>query len=296
MSFFAFIAFLIQSSQVPWVDMAERHIARVAMEQQLAAQRVAITARFTRSKSFALADVDEDVDPIAFADRLAAMRAEGEGETAALVEELQRQAEAEGAWAEKLANANATTNLDPEQEPPAPTTPSAPKPIPPRPPMQRPAPLPTKVTTTPAKNPVTTTAKGYTLSISKLGINEAPIIETDILDQKRFLSDLKGGVAHDFCNPGEPCKSVIFGHSSGFARDISAYKRIFARLNEMEVGDTVDVTRDGKRYTYKVFKKEIVGPNAVQILRNYNYEELTLFTCWPINTWKQRLVVYTKRI
>ncbi len=351
MSLLSVIAVALQICAVPWVDLAEQEMRAATMAQEVGSERLAIQARFSRAKAFALTGVDETVDPLVFNDRLSQIRASGDLTTAGLVEELQRQAAAEERWAHFLAEQNASVQLapgdTPTQIPTRPTPPPNPTPAgqgttgaqPPLGPDGRPLatgsqpplgpdglPLPSGIqpplatapstsgtppaaaspsagtppkgstTTGGPQAPVRTEDTRYLLSIPKIGLADIPIIETDIFDQGTFLSDLRSGVAQAFCHPGEPCKSVIFGHSSGFANDVSNYKRVFVRLNELEVGDTVKVNYRSRSYTYVVFKKEIVAPDAVEILKNYDWEELTLFTCWPINTWQKRLVVYTKRV
>lgn len=339
MNLLTILSLILRASQVPWVDLAKEELRTAQLAQQVGAERLAITARFTRAKALALAGVDSDAPSyeLAYEDRMTQLRSSGDDETADLVAELQRQADAEERWSTFLAEQNATATLQPGADEPAPV-PAVPRPTPPprpstvdpnqaqltppelrvpgaqeTPPSLRGQPAqPTPATGQPAQptpggssspapaagtpaDPARSNDSRYLLTIPKLGITDLPVVETDIFDQSRFLADLHHGVAHDFCNPDEPCKSVIFGHSSGYANDPSPYKRAFVRLNELEVGDTITVNYRSRRYTYTVFKKEIVAPTAVQILKNYNYEELTLFTCWPINTWQKRLVVYTKR-
>jgi LPXTG-site transpeptidase (sortase) family protein len=329
MNLFALIAFCINATHVSWTDLAMQQIDHIMLSRQIYAERLAIQARFTHSKAFTLAGVEDIRDTYAFRSRLEELRKNGEYVTAEMLEKLEEQALEEEQKAQTIAGTNVTVALTPDTEnttgestpsssgqgtttsPTTPGTPALPTPGQQQPIPALPTPggtsspaLPTPDTSqepsgTPGvqgPGPVPDGSKEYRLSIPKLDIYNVPVIKTDIMNEDRFLSDLKNGVAQDFCNPGEPCKNVIFGHSSGYRNDPSKYKQIFARLNELNNGDHIVVDYKGKRYTYVVFKKEIVAPDAIGILRNYNYEELTLFTCWPINTWQKRLVLYTKRL
>jgi sortase A len=72
----------------------------------------------------------------------------------------------------------------------------------------------------------------------------------------------------------------------------------FFRLNELQVGDPIDVVSGPVRYRYRVrahtdgASHEIVPPSAVDVVANHGRAELTLTTCHPRFSAAQRLVVH----
>ena len=64
----------------------------------------------------------------------------------------------------------------------------------------------------------------------------------------------------------------IAGHRVGYPGTKS--NLVFWDLNRLEKGDEILLTdSDGTRYTYKVFEKRVISPNAVSILRAHKGEE-----------------------
>ncbi len=62
-------------------------------------------------------------------------------------------------------------------------------------------------------------------------------------------------------------------------------------LDQMAVGDVVIVYWKGKEYDYAIRERRIVNPDQVSILDNTPNAQLTIFTCTPLFTTKQRLVL-----
>ncbi len=67
----------------------------------------------------------------------------------------------------------------------------------------------------------------------------------------------------------------------------------FYRIDEVKIGDPVYYNFDKKRYTYQVTETKVVDPTDVHIL-DQNEDKLTLFTCHPLFSTKQRYVVIAK--
>lgn len=81
--------------------------------------------------------------------------------------------------------------------------------------------------------------------------------------------------------------SVIAGHRG------HSFGTYFSRLDEMEVGDEIKVSKAGKTYIYEVFDIVIVEPTDLSVLRgSSNHQVLTLITCHPMYTSTHRLVVH----
>lgn len=67
--------------------------------------------------------------------------------------------------------------------------------------------------------------------------------------------------------------------------------RTFWNLDKLEIDDEFQITWDNKNYYYKVSETKIVEPDEISILYNTKNPIVTLFTCTPLYTSKQRLVV-----
>jgi sortase A len=71
--------------------------------------------------------------------------------------------------------------------------------------------------------------------------------------------------------------------------------RLFNRLNEVGVGDTIIIRTMDTVYNYVVFRTLKVEPNVVSILNRNNIDTLlTLVTCDPIDGATHRLIVQAK--
>ena len=65
----------------------------------------------------------------------------------------------------------------------------------------------------------------------------------------------------------------------------------FYLLDKLKVGDEFYMYWEGKRYDYKVREIKIVDPDQIDILYNTPNPQITLFSCTPLFTSAQRLVV-----
>ncbi len=116
------------------------------------------------------------------------------------------------------------------------------------------------------------------------------------------MSAMNNGVAHYRINgasayPGEIGNLVITGHSAGDVYSSNPYKYIFSGLERLEDGDLIYVNYNSVRYTYKIFKKEVVEPTNVAALQiETNKPILTLITCTPLGTSRYRLLVFAEQI
>lgn len=130
--------------------------------------------------------------------------------------------------------------------------------------------------------------------IQKIDVS-APIIDNvDGNNMQTYMNALENGVAHlkKTSLPGDPGNTVIFGHSSYFKNKPGNYKTIFAKLNNLTIGATIQIKHQNKDLAYKVFEKKIVRPEDVSVVSQDNTKRnLTLITCWPIGTTKERLVI-----
>jgi len=66
--------------------------------------------------------------------------------------------------------------------------------------------------------------------------------------------------------------------------------KTFYLIDKVSVGDPIYYDYEGIRYTYRVTETEIVQPDDVGIL-SQSENKLTLFTCHPLFSTKQRIVI-----
>lgn len=129
--------------------------------------------------------------------------------------------------------------------------------------------------------------KEYTLSIPKLNIADAKVLVGG--------EDLSKSLIHyvPVTLPGEYGHVSIFGHSTlPQLYNVKDYKTIFTYLPSLNKGDKIMVTMEGKRYEYEVYDMFIVNPDQVSVLeQKLDASYLSLITCVPPGTYKQRLVV-----
>ena len=97
--------------------------------------------------------------------------------------------------------------------------------------------------------------------------------------------------------PGEVGNFVVMGHSAGDIYSSNQYKFIFSGLERLEAGDIMYVHYSGLRYTYKVVDNEVIWPTEVsKLIMDTDKPMMTLVTCWPLGTSRQRLLVHAEQI
>ena len=92
-----------------------------------------------------------------------------------------------------------------------------------------------------------------------------------------------------WCMPGG--KIMVYGHSSSYPWDISPYTKIFRQVNKLKTGDDVYVTYQGQLYHYTVTDQQQIAPTDNSPFVGSG-EELLLYTCWPPDSTKSRLVIH----
>ena len=132
---------------------------------------------------------------------------------------------------------------------------------------------------------------------------EVPIVwDANAADQNSLNTAMDKGVAWFNINgasarPGEAGNFVLSGHSSNDWLDKGDYKFIFARLDQLNEGDTIYVNYNSTRYTYQVTGKQVVKPTNVAALTQTTTKPiLTLVTCTPLGTAIDRLLVFADQV
>ncbi len=81
--------------------------------------------------------------------------------------------------------------------------------------------------------------------------------------------------------------TVIYAHNKS---------SLFGPLTEIKIGYPITLkSRDGKIYSYSVYKIDTVTPDKIEVIKSVGREELTLYTCTGFADTK-RLVVKAKPI
>lgn len=135
--------------------------------------------------------------------------------------------------------------------------------------------------------------------IPKINV-EAPVVyDVNTINEAAVEQGLNRGVVHyaDTALPGQDGNAIIFGHSSGNIFNQGNYKFVFSLLRALNPGDTFYLQKDGKRYVYQIYKKEIVRPTDVSVLGlTDKTATATLITCDPPGLSTNRLVVIGEQI
>ena len=115
--------------------------------------------------------------------------------------------------------------------------------------------------------------------IPKIGVDR-------VLIQGTGKGDLREGPGHwpSTPFPGQGGNFVVSGHRT-------TYGAPFFRLDRLKVGDTIDLLMPYAAIRYKVTRSVIVLPTQVEEVRQRGFEQISLATCHPIYSAKQRLVV-----
>lgn len=138
--------------------------------------------------------------------------------------------------------------------------------------------------------------------IPKINVSAPIIFDLADLSEASSQEALQRGVIHypisgASAYPGQNGNTVLLGHSSSDFFKPGNYKFIFVQLNRLESGDLFYINYNSKRYTYKVFKTEIISPTDISKLAiGTDKPYATLITCDPPGSATNRLVVYGEQI
>lgn len=139
------------------------------------------------------------------------------------------------------------------------------------------------------------------LIIPKINV-DVPVVYDTKPDYDSQMKAMESGVAWfgipgANSKPGQVGNTVLSGHSSNDIIDQGNYKFIFARLEQLNTGDTIYTNYGGKRYTYTITKKEVVKPSEVnKLVYATDKPILTLITCTPLGTSLNRLLVTAEQV
>lgn len=126
------------------------------------------------------------------------------------------------------------------------------------------------------------TPKGNRLVIPKIGV-DVEIVEGQ--DERALWR----GIWHfpSSSTPPRGGNTVLTGHRFQY---LSGPRTLYL-LDQMQIGDPIIVYWQGQEYDYRIRERRIVNPDAVEILDDTTAPQLTVFTCTPVFSTKQRLVL-----
>ncbi len=126
--------------------------------------------------------------------------------------------------------------------------------------------------------PIVTDVKSYDSAAVQLGLRRGPLQYGSSVD------------------PGHKGNLVIVGHSSGQLWAPGGYKFVFTLLDKMALNDRILVDYKGNRYIYRVSETKVVPPTDLSVVQPTTEPQLTLITCTPVGTSKNRRVIIARQV
>ncbi|WP_019913674.1 sortase [Paenibacillus sp. HW567] len=123
------------------------------------------------------------------------------------------------------------------------------------------------------------------------------IIQIDKINLKLPILEgaTKANMKHAAAHMKETAPIGEVGNAAIAAHRSRTTGRLFNRLNEVEIGDTISVTTSGQDFKYVVYDISIVEPTDISVLNGHNDDKiLTLITCDPLINPTHRLIVHAK--
>lgn len=158
---------------------------------------------------------------------------------------------------------------------------------------------PPKATDTPAPAPKPDPSKPASVIIPSIDVNAPVVFDEPATVEWKVQLALRRGTVHygDTAVPGQSSGNVVIvGHSSGQPWAPGDYKWVFTLLDKVKVGDQVQINYQGIAYVYQVTDTVVVDPTDASVLAPTDKPTLSLVTCTPVGTSKNRLVVRAKQI
>lgn len=116
-------------------------------------------------------------------------------------------------------------------------------------------------------------------------------VDMPILEGKtQKVLDL-GGIWHipNTSSPDKGGNTVLSGHRWEYLPPSSTTLYL---LDKVQDGQPAIVYWHGQEYDYRITHREVVTPDRIDILNNTDHPQLTIFTCTPLFSTKQRLVLF----
>ena len=122
------------------------------------------------------------------------------------------------------------------------------------------------------------------IKIPKIGVEKAVVQGVGVEDLKKAPGHYPGTPL-----PGQPGNAAIAGHRT-------TYGAPFYNFDELDPGDKIFTTTFQGSFEYQVIETKIVRPSQVDVLNPTEDNRLTLTTCHPRFSAKERMIVVAKLI
>lgn len=130
-------------------------------------------------------------------------------------------------------------------------------------------------------------------SLDKIDKSFNHVIMPDLqLDQKIYEgtnpNTVNRGVWHlpNSSSPDKPSNTVLVGHRFSYHNPA-----VFYSLDQLKVGEKIIMVWDKKLYVYTIHKSLIVNPSDLSVEAPSSESMLTIYTCTPLWSTRNRLVV-----
>lgn len=125
------------------------------------------------------------------------------------------------------------------------------------------------------------------------------IIQIDRIDLKLPVLEgaTKTNMKHAAAHMKETAPLGAVGNAAIAAHRSRTAGRLFNRLDEVKIGDTVSINTSTEEYQYEVYDISIVEPTDVSVLNGNDTDRiLTLITCDPLINPTHRLIIHAKLV
>jgi sortase A len=132
--------------------------------------------------------------------------------------------------------------------------------------------------------------------VSDVGLLDDQVLGVMKIDKISLKEALKEGVGRSVISsalghmegtafPGEYGNCVVAGHRN------YVFGKYFNRLDEIKVGDSIEIETMSDTFKYRVTDKFVVEPTEVSVTDPLEGRQLTLITCTPLFVGSHRLIV-----
>jgi hypothetical protein len=138
----------------------------------------------------------------------------------------------------------------------------------------------------------------FGLVITKIGLNEKITAGGNLYDSEKLGNSLKLGLNHIKASalPGGFGAVLIVGHPLDKFFNLNHLNPSFYLINQLEVGDKVNLFFKDLNYFYKVAKKEIVPPTFLDFFDPGSEKKLLLVSGFPAGMAFKFLVIEAAQI
>jgi LPXTG-site transpeptidase (sortase) family protein len=120
-----------------------------------------------------------------------------------------------------------------------------------------------------------------------------PLVLSPSINDNDVVATLNSGAAlyPNGVLPGRLGNVFISAHSTGEPWK-GKYRFAFLKINELVEDNLIHLDYEGTRYTYRIFKSEIVMPeDGFEVVSNRPVPTITVMACWPLWSTSKRMLV-----